>query len=75
MYSKIFTQFVLGQKVTGMGWIEPTSDNNYVGGYYIQYENGYKTITRGGCRSGYDYTAMNILNEKGEVVEKHEDIN
>ncbi len=72
MHSEIFTKFILGQKVIGMGWMQPTTDNRYVGGYYVEYENGYRTVTKGGGKSGEDYVNMFILDEKGDKIEEYE---
>lgn len=72
MYSEIFTQFILGQKVTGFGWIQPCTENNYVGGYATYFENGYKTVVRGGGRSGEDYTEFFILDKDNVIIESYE---
>lgn len=73
-YSEIFTQFILGQKVTGMGWMS-LEYPDFIGGYYIEYENGYKTVTHGGGFGGRVIVTMKILNEKGEVLEFFEEQN
>lgn len=72
MYSEIFTQFILGQRLKAFGWMQPTTDNNYVGGYLMEYENGYKTVTKGGGCQGDDYTTMYVLDPNNTVLEKYE---
>ena len=55
-----------------MGWRQPATANKYVGGYYVEYENGYMTVACGGGRSGEDYANMYVLDNEGNLLETYE---
>ncbi len=52
-FEKAFNQFILNQKVAGWGFRPLTNIkqadgcNREIGGYYTEYENGYKLIVNG----------------------------
>ena len=71
----VFEDHIKGQPVVGWGWIQPTTENCYVGGYYTEYANGYRVIIRGGGASGMDYNSIKVISKDGIVTELDDNTN
>ena len=73
---------LVGKKVTKIvgfvnyGYFVPKEKPNlyYTKGFVIEYEDGYKSISNGGCSSGADLIAITVINKDNEIVEKYSEI-